>query len=300
VPRRLAHGAAFWVWRWSAAAAQHLPLGLLYPLAVTLGEAGYLVWGTKRRIAKQNFARVLGRPVTDRAVAEVARRSFRNFAKYVVEIMRFPRLGPEDLQRLVAVEGWEHLRAATERGRGIIFASIHLGNFELGGARIADEIPLNVVADDLANQRIMDLLIERRAHKGINIHSPSGAARKVLQALRRNEMVGLMMDLGPRALAFDNVRADLFGVPTVFPAVAANLARVSGAPIVVAVVVRQPDNTFRGIAAPPIFVDRTRLAAQETLRVTETIAQVLEGFIRRWPDQWYIFRPMWPPASART
>jgi KDO2-lipid IV(A) lauroyltransferase len=86
----------------------------------------------------------------------------------------------------------------------------------------------------------------------------------------------------------------------VFPAVAANLARVSGAPIVVAVVVRQPDNTFRGIAAPPIFVDRTRQAAQETLRVTETIAQVLEGFIRRWPDQWYIFRPMWPPASART
>lgn len=296
--RRLAHGAAFWAWRWAAALAQRLPLRVLYPLAVALGEVAYLAWGTKRRIAKQNFSRVLDRPVTDPAVARIARRSFRNFAKYLIEIMRFPRLGPEEIERLVTVDGWEHLHAATERGRGLIFVSIHLGNFEMGGARIADEIPLNVIADDLANERIMDLLIERRAHKGINIHSPTGAARKVLQALRRNEMVGLMMDLGPRALAFDNIRADFFGVPTSFPAVAANLARVSGAPIVVAVVVRERDNTFRGIATPPIFVDRTRQAAQETRRVTETIARELEAFVRRWPEQWYIFRPMWTQERA--
>lgn len=295
---RLAHGLAFWLWRISAALAQRLPQPALYPIAVALGEGAYVVWGAKRRIAKQNFARVLDRPEHDREVARVARRSFRNFAKYVVEIMRFPRLAAEDLERLVTVDGWEHLRSAIEGGRGLIFVSIHLGNFEMGGARIADEIPLNVVADDLANQRLMDLLVERRAHKNINIHSPAGAARKVLQALRRNEMVGLMMDLGPRALAFDNIRTDFFGAPTRFPTVAADLARVSGAPIVVAAVIRERDNTFRGIALPPIFVDRTRQAAQETARVTEAIVRGLEGFVRRWPDQWYIFRPMWPAESG--
>lgn len=298
--RRLVHGAAFWLWRLGASLAQNLPAGIVYPAAVLLGEAAYLVWGAKRRIAKANFARVLERDADDREVARVARRSFRNFAKYVAEIMRFPSLRPEDLERLVAVEGWEHLRAATERGRGVIFVSIHFGNFEVGGARIADEIPLNVVADDLENQRLMDLLVGNRAHKNINIHSPTGAARKVLQALRRNEMVGLMMDLGPRALAFDNMPADFFGVPTRFPTVAADLARVSGAPIVVAAVIRQPDNTFRGIALPPIFVDRTKEGAQETTRVIEAIVRGLESFVRRWPDQWYIFRPMWPadPGTA--
>ncbi len=296
--QRLAHGTAYWLWRSSAALAQRLPQWVLYPVAVALGEAAYLAWGTKRRIAKQNFARVLDRSADDREVARVARRAFRNFAKYVLEIMRFPRLEPGDLERLVVVEGWEHLRSATAHGRGLIFASIHFGNFEVGGARIADEIPLNVIADDLANQRLMDLLVGNRAHKNINIHSPTGAARKVLQALRRNEMVGLMMDLGPRALAFDTVRADFFGAPASFPAVAANLARVSGAPIVVAAVVRQRDNTFRGVALPPIFVDRTRQASGETVRVTEAIARGLEELIRRWPDQWYIFRPMWPAEQA--
>ncbi|MBU6424358.1 MAG: lysophospholipid acyltransferase family protein [Chloroflexota bacterium] len=292
--QRIAQGTAYWLWRLTAFLAQRLPQRVLYPLAVTLGEIAYLAWGTKRRIAKQNFAHVLDRPAGDRAVARVARRSFRNFAKYVVEIMRFPRLRAEDLEHLVAIEGWEHIRGAMEKGRGIIFVSIHFGNFEVGGARVAGAIPLNVIADDLSNQRLMDLLVGNRAHKNINIHTPNGAARKVLSALRRNEMVGVMMDLGPRAFAFNTVNADFFGAPAAFPTVAADLARVSGAPIVVGAVVRQHDNTFRGVALPPIWVDRARQAAEETARVTSAIADALEGLIRPCPDQWYIFRPMWP------
>ena len=231
-------------------------------------------------------------------MARVARRSFRNFAKYVVEIMRFPRLSITDFERLVTVQGWEHLRGALALGKGVIFVSIHFGNFELGGARISDEIPLNVIADELENQRLMDLLVGNRAHKNITLLTPDGAARKVLGALRRNEMVGLMMDLGPRAQAFDNVEAQFFGTPTSFPAVAASLARVSGAPIVVSACVRQRDNTFTGIALPPIFVARTKLAAEDIQRATQAIAHGLEGFVTRWPDQWYIFRPMWPQPVA--
>jgi KDO2-lipid IV(A) lauroyltransferase len=300
VARRLFHGAVYWLWRVAAALAQRLPHAVLYPTAVALGEAAYVTWGAKRAIAKRNFARVLGLPEDHRDVARVARRSFRNFAKNVVEIMRFPALRPEDIERQVIIEGWENLHEAIRRGRGLIFASIHFGNFEVGGARIADEIPLNVIADDLSNQRLMDLLVGNRAHKNINIHTPTGAARKVLQALRRNEMVGLMMDLGPRALAFDTVRTDFFGAPADFPRVAADLARVSGAPIVVAAVRRERDNTFRGIALPPIFVDKTREASQEMQRVTDAIARSLEELIQGSPDQWYIFRPMWSEAAATT
>jgi KDO2-lipid IV(A) lauroyltransferase len=295
---RVAHGIGYWGWRIGARVAQRLPAKPLYALAVVLGEIGYMAWTAKRRIAKRNFAVVLGKPSTDREVAQVARRSFRNFAKYVVEIMRFPRLSISDFERLVTVQGWEHLRGALALGKGVIFVSIHFGNFELGGARISDEIPLNVIADELENQRLMDLLVGNRAHKNITLLTPDGAAKKVLGALRRNEMVGLMMDLGPRAQAFDNVEAEFFGTPTSFPAVAASLARVSGAPIVVSACVRQRDNTFTGIALPPIFVARTKLAAEDVQRATQAIAHGLEGFVTRWPDQWYIFRPMWPQPVA--
>ncbi len=294
------HGIGYWSWRIGAAIAQRLPARPLYAAAVLGGELTYLGWAAKRRIAQHNFSIVLGRPSDDPEVAQVARRSFRNFAKYLVEIMRFPLLTDTDFDRLVTVQGWEHLREAMAHGKGLIFVSIHFGNFELGGARIADGIPLNVIADDLDNSRLMDLLVGNRAHKNINLLSPDGAAKKVLRALRRNEMVGLMMDLGPRAQEFENVEASFFGRRTAFPAVAASLARVSGAPIVVSACVRESDNTFTGIALPPIFVERTRQASDDIEQATAKIASGLEGFVRRWPDQWYIFRPMWPLLSAGT
>lgn len=292
---RVLHGSAFWAWRAGATLAQRLPSWITYSAAVAGGEIAYVVWRRRRRIAKENFAVVLDRPTGDKEVARVARRSFRNFAKYLVEIMRFPRLDDDDFARLVEVDpkSWQHVRAAREHGRGLIFVSMHFGNFELGGARIAEEMPLNVIADELENQRLMDLLVTNRAHKNVKILSPEGAVRQVLRALRRNEMVGLMMDLGPRAEELDHVDVSFFGERAAFPTIAANLARVSGAPIVVAAVLRKADNTFHGVALPPIFVERTKQAAHDIERTTQSIVHGLETLVRGDPDQWYIFRPMW-------
>jgi KDO2-lipid IV(A) lauroyltransferase len=293
---RLLHGAGYWGWRIAASLAQRLPSGISYPAAVAGGELAYLLWRGRRRIAKENFAVVLARPTHDVEVARIARRSFRNFAKYLLEIMRFPRLRMDELQRIVAIDprSWGHLRQARDHGRGLIFVSMHFGNFELGGARIADEIPLNVIADELENQRLMDLLVTNRAHKNVNILTPEGSVKRVLQALRRNEMVGFMMDLGPRAKELDHVQVTFFGESTSFPTIAANLARVSGAPIVVAVVTRERDNTFRGVTLPPLFVERTKQAARDIEHATQAIVGGLEQLVRGNPDQWYIFRPMWP------
>src|SRR2546426_9236683 len=297
---RLLHGSAFWGWRVGASLAQRLPSWITYPAAVVGGEIAYVFWTGRRRIAKQNFAVVLALPADDRGVARVARRSFRNFAKYLVEIMRFPRLETADFAKLVTVDprSWSYFRAARDHGRGLIFVSLHFGNFEIGGARIADEVPLNVIADELENQRLMDILVANRAHKNVKLLPSEGSLREVLRALRRNEMVGLMMDLGPRAHELDHVEATFFGEPARFPSIAANLARVSGAPIVVAAVRRERDNTFSGVALTPIFVERTKQAAHDIQRATQAIAQGLETLVRPDPDQWYIFRPMWAPPDV--
>jgi KDO2-lipid IV(A) lauroyltransferase len=300
---RLPFDALYWSWRVAAALVQHLPPRLVYAGAVIGGEFAYLLWQRRREVTKRNFAIVLGLPAQDPEVARVARRAFRNFGKYLTEIMRFPSMGQAELHELVKIDpaSFQNLQDARDKGRGIIFVSAHFGNFELGGARIAQEIPLTVVADELENQRLMDFLVANREHKNVVILPPEGATRRVLAALRRNEMVGFMMDLGPRAHELDNVQATFFGVRTAFPTIAAALARVSGAPIIVAAVTRDRDNSFKGVAVPPIFVERTKQAAGDLERATQTIVHALEGLMRPEPDQWYIFRPMWPaPLDAAT
>lgn len=293
---RVPFDGLYWSWRVAATLVQHLPARLVYSGAVVGGEFAYLLWRRRREITKSNFAVVLGRPAGDREVARVSRRAFRNFGKYLTEIMRFPSMGHAELHELVRIDpaSQAHLQAARDHGRGIIFVSAHFGNFEIGGARIAQEIPLTVVADELENTRLMDFLVTNREHKNVVILPPDGATRRVLAALRRNEMVGFMMDLGPRAHELANVEATFFGVRTAFPTIAAALARVSGAPIIVAAVTRGRDNSFRGVALPPIFVERTKQAASDLERATQSIVHALEGLMRPEPDQWYIFRPMWP------
>jgi KDO2-lipid IV(A) lauroyltransferase len=296
-------GLLYWSWRGAAALVQRLPERLVYFGAVVGGEFAYLAWRRRREITKSNFAIVLGRPAKDPEVARVARRAFRNFGKYLTEIMRFPSMGKAELHDLVKIDpvSSQNLQSAHDRGRGIIFVSAHFGNFELGGARIAQDIPLTVVADELENVRLMDFLVANREHKNVVILPPQGATRRVLAALRRNEMVGFMMDLGPRAHELDNVDAMFFGVRTAFPTIAAALARVSGAPIIVAAVTRDRDNSFKGVALRPIFVERTKQAAADLERATQAIVHALEGLMRPEPDQWYIFRPMWPaPLDAAT
>ena len=297
---RLGQVATYWGWRSSSAIAQRLPVRLTYAFAVAGGDLAYLMWGSKRVVAQRNLATVLGLAPEHPQVAAVARRSFRNFARYLVEIMRFPALGAHDIDRLVAIEPamWQHLHTAREGGKGVIFVSIHFGNFELGGARIAAEFPVTVIVDDLGNAGLMDILAGNRKHKNITIQTPEGAAKRVLRALRRNELVGLMMDLGPRALAFSNVEVDFFGRRATFPAVAAELARASGAPVIVAVTMRERGDRFRTIAQPPIVVSRTADPALDVLSATQRIVNGIEAFVKGAPDQWYIFRPIWPIGAA--
>src|SRR6266545_275005 len=114
----LVEGALFWSWRVGAALVQHLPARLVYAGAVVGGEIGYLAWTTKREIAKRNFAIVLGLAPGHPEVARTSRRSFRNFAKYLTEIMRFPALHARDLERMVIIDDGSlgHLRAARDHG----------------------------------------------------------------------------------------------------------------------------------------------------------------------------------------
>src|SRR5919204_2661679 len=144
----------FWGWRIGSPLTQRVPLRLAYAVGTLCADAVYLLWRSRREVTKHNLATVLRRHPQERAVDRTARRSFREYAKYLVEIMRLPHLSDADLDGLVEVQGEHNFRRALARGKGIIFVSAHFGNFELGGVHIADEIaPITVLGDDIRLKR---------------------------------------------------------------------------------------------------------------------------------------------------
>lgn len=272
--------------------SQRLPLWLTYAVMVAIADLVYLVMGRRRAIVKANMRQVLGLAASEQRVARVARDSARNYARYAVDFLRFPRLTRADVQRLIPFDGWERFDQARSKHRGIVFVTMHLGHWDLAGAAVGARYPMIVLVDRLEPPRYHEYVQRARARVGLRIVLIERALREVIRALKRNEAVGILVDRP--------VTAEEGGVPVRFfegtvhvPAGAARLALRTGAIIVPGAVVRRPDQTFLAILNDIIDYAPTGDRERDVQVVTQRMMSSLEQIIRRYPDQWYMFRPFW-------
>jgi KDO2-lipid IV(A) lauroyltransferase len=56
---------------------------------------------------------------------------FRNMAGVLVAVAKFPLITKANVGDWIRYEGFEHFEAALRRGKGVVFATGHLGNWEL-------------------------------------------------------------------------------------------------------------------------------------------------------------------------
>jgi KDO2-lipid IV(A) lauroyltransferase len=130
-----------------------------------------------------------------------------------------------------------------------------------------------------------------REQMGITILPAGRSGVSLLRTLRRGGMAALVIDAGVERGGA--VTVDFFGRPTRFPDGPARLARLSGAPLVFGACVRLPHGRYRAYVHPPLLSDREADAGEDAQRVTQELASMFEGLIRRHPAQWYAFREMW-------
>src|SRR5205823_87581 len=121
---------------------------------------------------------------------------------------------------------------------------------------------------------------------------PLGPAslRSIMKALARNEVVALACDLfaGERG-----VSVPFFNRPALFPPGPASIALKTGAPIIPVWVRREPNNVYVAEVEAPLEVSRTGDLPHDIQVTTERIVQFFERIIRREPDQWLVFLPVW-------
>lgn len=284
----------YWLMRLASVLAAVLPIRISYAIAIAIGQLVYTSWGEKRRSAIANMRCVLGPDVSEAVVRRMARNSFRHYCKYVVEFLRFGRRS-EEVAALVNTTGLHNIDAALEAGKGAIIVGLHFGNWDLAGAVLASRgYPVNVVAESFEPAKLNALIQKPRLNSGLRIIPVDAASHGVLRALRRNEILGLLID---RPDFKDGVPVRFCGAITSVPAGAAALALRTGARILPGILVRLPNNTFRGIVGPAIAFEPTGDYEHDIQALTQRVFEALEAFVYAYPDQWYMFRPMWP-ASA--
>jgi KDO2-lipid IV(A) lauroyltransferase len=233
----------------------------------------------------------------DPRVDRLARRCFRQFALYVAEMIDVQGWDTETVIDRLHVEGDKHFAEAESAGKGIIFVSGHMGSTEIAASIVALRgYRITSVIEGRYPGFVMDWINACRSRLGITLLPASRSGVSLIRKLRHREMVALVVDAG--VTGGDGIEVEFFGRETVFPAGPARLARMSGAPIVFGLAVRKPGGRFQAFIEPPIFPDRNVDADEDARRITQRVASTFEGYIRRYPDQWYVFRDMWPTQQA--
>ena len=271
-----------------------LPRSARFLVATVLGELLYWILPGKRASTLANMRQVLGPDAPESRVRLVAKRSFRNYGKYLAEFSHLPRWNEADLERLVSsVGGWEHVDEALADGKGAIFVTPHFGNWDVGGWYFGRRHAFSAVAEPLEPPEL-DVLVQgwRRA-KHIGIIPLANAARGVMRALRDGQLVALVADR-PTHTQGEGALVRFFGAWTRVPAGAAHFALKTGAPVVVACLWRTPKNMYAGFALPPLRFQPTGDRERDVDAAMQRIMANVETVIRTHPDQWYMFRRMWP------
>ncbi len=291
---RLVERSAIIGYRATASVLAHVPPRVSRGVIATAAQGSYLAWPSKRRFSNTNFGHVLGLPPDDARVRQLALRAYREYARYIVELMRLPSRPAHELADQVEGDGVEQLATAwRESGRPMIIAAGHVGNNEAVAAAIAGHgYPINVIADDSSFPELFELLRRQREAWGVRI-IPWRNLRELFGVLRRNEILALLIDWGYRD---DGIPVRLFNTWTTLPAGPATLAAKTGAVIAPVAIRRTPAGRFRIEAHEPFDVPSSDPAALQ--RATQRIADALEATIRSAPDQWYSFKPMWPGDPA--
>jgi len=241
-----------------------------------------------RRIAAVNLT-IAG--ISDRGVID---RLYGSIARMLVTFARLPKITRENVREWIAYEGLTHFQDALARGRGVLVATAHLGNWEFSAyAHALMTAPMHIVVRPLDNPRLDELVERRRALSGNHIVSKRDAAREILRALKAGEAVGILID--QNTMPEEGVFIDFFGRKACAGSAFVKLAHHSGAAVVPGFALWS-EAEFRYVLRFYPAIEMTGDVQQDTQRIHAH----LESVVREYPDQWLWIHRRWktrPPGE---
>jgi Kdo2-lipid IVA lauroyltransferase/acyltransferase len=270
--------------------AGRLPAFISYPIASLVGDTVFYAWSRGRRNMIKSIAAVLYKEGTSPEVKRTARQAMQSFCKSIVDMLRYayPRKGM--LERDVDIIGKENLDKALDEGKGVIIVSLHIGSLELGMRVLSMAgYPVNAIVNNLESGQTDKFIQKPRARSGIKLVSAGNGILHMLDILKRNEVIALMIDSPGNG---KGMLVRLGNKLAIAPTGVAAMALRTGAKILPCSLTRSTNTRFYGIIGKPIQFSAAGDLAQDARELTQRVMQAMEEMARVFADQWYIFHPL--------
>jgi KDO2-lipid IV(A) lauroyltransferase len=277
------------------ATAHLMPRAFCQWLSARIGLAAYARSREAQTALRANLALVTGLAGVD--LDALCSKNVSNFSRMLADyfLCSGPDAAAQAARLLHGRSGPEHIREARERGRGAIVVTGHLGHWELGGLMLVRHgLPLTVITLEEPSSELSRWREACRRQQGIKTITVGPghpfAFVEMIQTLRRNEFLAMLVD---RPYAGTGAPVDFFGHRTEFSSAPALLHQHTGAAVLPAFTLLDDRGGYTMVAEPLIPMIEAKKEPKALAENTQRIATMFEGVIRRHPDQWFNYVPIW-------
>jgi len=268
-----------------------IPMRVGLAAASALGTAAFYALPQYRKLTIDNLKAAFGGEKGDRELKAIARDVFRNLGRNAVELVNLPKFDRARMDRLVRFRNRERLDAAYAKGNGVIVITAHFGNWELMAAALRESgCPGVTVGRRIYFKKYDDFLNRLRRSRDVKVIYRDESPRKILKTLKQNWIVGIVADQDVDSV--DGVFVDFFGRPAYTPGGPVVLAKASKAALLPVFIIREGGRHTLAFEEPVELRDTGDKAA-DLVYNTQKWSNVVESYVRRYPDQWVWMHRRW-------
>lgn len=265
-------------------------------LGLAIGLISWKLASKERERIENNIDRVynrLQRPFP-MPLNLIVKKNFIHFALVTIELLRYPILSPNDLDKRFKFFGYENIEKAEIKGKGAILALPHIGNWEyLGAALVNRGCKLHSFYLDQKNGSVGAVLDHFRKYSGIILHDRDRGGVKALKALKNNEMLGMITDQDGNS---NGVYTDFLEHWVSMPAGPANWSLKTGAALIPLFALRRGFTFNYDAYILPEFDEESMLAKNErVMSRTVKLTKWMEDIILKYPHQYLWFYDRFKP-----
>lgn len=274
-----------------------LPRGLALGLGRHLGQLLRHVQGKRVSLARDNLGRAFPEMPPGEITTTIAA-MFSHLGISFADMLRIDKYrGAQDVADYFEISGTESLNEALALGRGCIVLSGHVGFWEAATFLLPQlGFTSSVVAKPMRNPLVDAYFTRMRQAKGISIISSRKGARGILNALKENRAVGILLDQHLKGAG--SVAAPFFGRPAHTTTIITQIATRYQIPIVAAFTHRRPDGSYLCRINKMLFLTGD-LSATNILANTTLLNQQIEAGIRYDISQWFWLHRRWRPCCEK-
>jgi Kdo2-lipid IVA lauroyltransferase/acyltransferase len=269
-----------------------LPRSLARSLAAVIARILFALRPKLRKTAEVNL-KIAFPEWSDTQREETIRAMVRNLGRMAAEFARFPKYSKENIEQLVVLDGHENFLEGQRQSKGVLYLTGHIGAWELSSfAHALYGYPLHYMARPVDNKKVDDLVNGYRCLSGNRPIFKNESARVMLRILKEAGTIGILAD--QNTMPDEAVFVDFFGKMASTTSGIARVALHTGAAVVPGYAVwDQSLRKYRLRFEPAVELVRTGDTERDVRENTQKFTKVLEGIIRKYPEQWVWVHGRW-------